>query len=144
MLFDLLEKEETIDLRKLTRIHGKGVEFRNYLAADVHIPGLEVVERTDNLGKAYNVRRQRTYFLTPLLFSSIIVNKKVLQRERKRHTARRVAVASACYSGGGTTGNNPPWTWDGVPPLPRPGMGYPLPGPGMVYPPHLGWGTPPT
>ena len=29
------------------------------------------------------------------------MHKKVLLRERKRHTARRVAVASACYSGGG-------------------------------------------
>ena len=28
-------------------------------------------------------------------------NKKVLLRERKRHTARRVAIASPCYSGGG-------------------------------------------
>ena len=30
-----------------------------------------------------------------------IANKKVLLRERKRHIARRVAVARACYSGGG-------------------------------------------
>ena len=28
-------------------------------------------------------------------------NKKVLLRERKRHTARRVAIAISCYSGGG-------------------------------------------
>ena len=28
-------------------------------------------------------------------------NKKVLLRERKRHTARRTAIASPCYSGGG-------------------------------------------
>ena len=27
--------------------------------------------------------------------------KKVLLRERKRHTARRVAIVSPCYSGGG-------------------------------------------
>ena len=32
---------------------------------------------------------------------SYIWNKKVLLRERKRHTARRVAIASPCYSGGG-------------------------------------------
>ena len=31
----------------------------------------------------------------------IITNKKVLLRERKRHTARRVAIASPCYSGRG-------------------------------------------
>ena len=31
----------------------------------------------------------------------LIKNKKVLLRERKRHTARRVAIASPCYSGGG-------------------------------------------
>ena len=29
------------------------------------------------------------------------MNKTVLLRERKRHTARRVAIASPCYSGGG-------------------------------------------
>ena len=45
----------------------------------------------------------------------ITVNKKVLLRERKRHTARRVAVASACYSGGGGGGPSakfffPVWT----------------------------------
>ena len=85
-----------------------------------------------------------------------IQNKKVLLRERKRHTARRVAVASACYSGReGTTGTPPTWTWDGVPPLPGPGMEYPptqtwggvppLPGPGMGYPPTWTWdGVPPT
>ena len=28
-------------------------------------------------------------------------DKKVLLRKRKRHTARRVAIASPCYSGGG-------------------------------------------
>ena len=33
-----------------------------------------------------------------------IHNKKVLLRERKRHTARRVAIAIPCYSGGGTGG----------------------------------------
>ena len=27
-------------------------------------------------------------------------NKEVLLRERKRHTARRIAIASGCYSGG--------------------------------------------
>ena len=74
-------------------------------------------------------------------------NKKVLLRERKRHTARRVAVASACYSGGwvlrvpphldlgwGTPhldlgwGNPPPHLdlrWGT--PLPRLGTGYPPP-----------------
>ena len=33
-----------------------------------------------------------------------VINKKVLLRERKRHTARRVAIAGPCYSGGGV-----PW-----------------------------------
>ena len=32
-------------------------------------------------------------------------NKKVLLRERKRHTARCVAIASPCYSGGGGRGS---------------------------------------
>ena len=58
-------------------------------------------------------------------------NKIVLLRERKRHTARRVAVASACYSGEGGYPEYPP----------RPGMGPP-PGLWMGYPPYLGWGTP--
>ena len=40
-------------------------------------------------------------------------NKKVLLRERKRHTARRVAIASLCYSGGGVLWQKiffPVWT----------------------------------
>ena len=32
------------------------------------------------------------------------INKKVLLRERKRHTARRVAIAISCYPGGGGVG----------------------------------------
>ena len=35
---------------------------------------------------------------------NILENKKVLLRERKRHTARRVAIASPCYSGRGEGG----------------------------------------
>ena len=67
-------------------------------------------------------------------------DKKVLLRERKRHTARRVASARYADPSGGVPGVPPPsWTWDGVPPKPR--MGYP-PRPGMGYPLDLGWGTP--
>ena len=89
-----------------------------------------------------------------------INNKKVLLRERKRHTARRVAVASACYSGGGTWSTPPdlgwgtPRTWDGVPPRTWDGVtpqtwdwvppldldlgwGTPLPRPEMGYPPQV-------
>ena len=88
-------------------------------------------------------------------------NKKVLLRERKRHSTHCVAVASACYSRGGvprippqTWDGVPPWTWDGVtpstwtwdgvPPYLDLGWGTPLPGPEMGYPPYLdlGWGTP--
>ena len=67
--------------------------------------------------------------------------KKVLLRERKRHTARR--VASARYAdlsrggGGGLPHLRSGQTWDGVPPA-RPGMRYtppPLGRPGMGYPP---------
>ena len=63
-------------------------------------------------------------------------NKKVLLRERKRHTACHVTVASACYSGGGTMGT----------PLPGPGMGYPptWTWDGVLPYPDLGRGTPPT
>ena len=49
--------------------------------------------------------------------------KKVLLRERKRHTARRVAVAIACYSRGGCLGTPPKMGWG--------------------TPPEIGWGTPP-
>ena len=35
-----------------------------------------------------------------------IINKKVLLRERKRHTARRVAIPISCYSGGGSLDKN--------------------------------------
>ena len=91
-------------------------------------------------------------------------NKTVLLRERKRHTARRVAVASACYSGGeggypeyplldlgwGTPPAGVPPSWGtplaGVPPLPGPWMGYPPTWTWDGVPPHLDlrWGTPPT
>ena len=95
-------------------------------------------------------------------------HKKVLLRERKRHTARR--VASTRYAAlsnpdlvggvphpdlvGGYPGYPPELGWGtprtgmGYPPQtlnwvpPRPGMGYPLARPGMGYPPKLGWGTP--
>ena len=73
-------------------------------------------------------------------------NKKVLLRERKRHTARRVAVASACYSvlfrgqGGYLDMVYPPQRWGtplskvGVPP----GDGVP---PFKVGVPPRRWGT---
>ena len=93
-------------------------------------------------------------------------HKKVLLRERKRHTARR--IASARYVGGVYLIQSwwgypryPPTiqTWPGwIPLVPsRPGMGYPptiktwdrVPSPpsrpGIGYPPQhpdLGWGTP--
>ena len=89
-------------------------------------------------------------------------NKKVL-RERKRHTACRVArarfadwlgvggrmgVPLVLTWGGGGGGLPPSSSWMGVPhpadPFRR-GMGYPLSRPGMGYPPphpDLGWGTP--
>ena len=65
-------------------------------------------------------------------------DKKVLLRECKRHTARH--VASARYAGGGISqvpplcrpgmGYPPVQTWNGVPPPPaRPWMGYPPPPP---------------
>ena len=74
---------------------------------------------------------------------STIENKKVLLRERKRHTACH--LASARYAdlspdGGGGGGGTPSSL-----------MGYPQTGPGMGYPliswmgylcPDLGWGTP--
>ena len=82
-------------------------------------------------------------------------NKKILLRERKRHTARR--VASACYAdllGRGVphlrSGGEPISGW-GVPHprvggVPHPRVGGVPPRPGMGYPPpptpDLGWATP--
>ena len=50
----------------------------------------------DHIGK---LCIHRLFFLNIGDFFNI--NKKVLLRERKRHTARRVAIAISCYSGGG-------------------------------------------
>ena len=70
------------------------------------------------------------------------VNEKVLLRERKRHTARRVASTRCAVL------SNPDLVRGGDP-VPVPGgghtLGTPLPRPGMKYPssyPDLGWGTP--
>ena len=56
-------------------------------------------------------------------------NRKILLRERKRHTARR--VASDLLGEG-----HPPWTWGGVPTLDGgkgvPTLGYPSPRPDMA------------
>ena len=87
-----------------------------------------------------------------LLGANLIQNKKVL-RECKRHTACHVASAHyAALSRGGTWDGVPPYpNLDGVPPPPRPEMGYlppptqtwdgvtPLPRPEMGYPPTQTW-----
>ena len=69
-------------------------------------------------------------------------NKKVLLRERKRHTARRVVTTPFVV----LTGYPPPpagyplppgWTWQGTPPPRLDLAGYPPPaGPGRVPPPR--------
>ena len=95
-------------------------------------------------------------------------NKKVLLRERKRHTARRVASARyAALSHGGRGGGYPiqPWVWgypiqswlrEGYPDVtpPHPDMGWGTPHPDLGWgtkppiqtwdwvPPSAGWGTP--
>ena len=101
-----------------------------------------------------------------LLFWKIMIHKKVLLRERKRYTARRVASARyAALSNGGGGGEGLPhplldrgypiqsWlgggeypiqSWlEGVTPLSRPGMGYPpiQTWDGVPLCPDLGWGT---
>ena len=103
--------------------------------------------------------RQRSVFVTGaesfgyfiwILKSKIIENKKVLLRERKRHTARRVASTRYAALSGGYLGYSPPSS--------RPGRGYLIQTwsggttgtphhPDLVrgVPPHhpdLGWGTP--
>ena len=101
------------------------------------------------------------------IITKSLTNKKVLLRERKRHTVRR--VASACYAalcdGGGQTWGTPPdmgYPPDmgspqdmGYPPktwgTPTPDMGYlrTWGTPNMGYPSEMGypmdmrWGTPP-
>ena len=106
----------------------------------------------------YGTAKTKNVILSKLLFrAKKSVNKKVLMRERKRHTARH--VASARYAtlsngwgrggtpsspggryphhpdlvGGGVPPNHPDLGW-GTPP-PRPEMGYPLPRPEMGYAP---------
>ena len=82
------------------------------------------------------------------------VHKKVLLRERKRHTARRIASARYADLSPDGGGGYPIQTWDGVPPprldlgwgtpLCKPGTGPPPPfRPGMRYPPLAGRGTNP-
>ena len=59
-------------------------------------------------------------------------NKKILLRERKRHTARRVASTRYAVPVGGTP------TWEDVPPIweggtPLPGKGAPSPPPASIF-----------
>ena len=65
------------------------------------------------------------------------LNEKVLPRERKRHTDRRVAstCCAGLVGGGGVTP-----ILGGTPHL---GRGYPCLDLGRRYPPSAGWGTPP-
>ena len=86
---------------------------------------------------------------------NIFSNKKVLLRERKRHTARRVLSTPSVV----LTGYPPPHPGRGVPYMGTPPAGYPQPGypsprldlagyppagPGRVPPPGWTWqGTPP-
>ena len=93
-----------------------------------------------------------TVGISELTNTNIFLNKKVFLRERKRHTARR--VASARYAGGQGVphpvmvwGGTHPVMWDGVPPH-HPDLGWGTPPPsrrGMGYPPpsDVGWGIPP-
>ena len=76
-------------------------------------------------------------------YSKNIKNKKVLLRERKKHTANH--IASACYAALSPD-------WGGVPHLrsrwrvshPRSGWGYPIPGPGRGYPSQVQVGITPS
>ena len=80
-------------------------------------------------------------------------DKKVLLRERKRHTARRVASARYAALSNGWVGGVPPTiqTWPGyppplgwgTPPPSRPGRVPPTPGMGYPPPSRPVWGTSP-
>ena len=82
----------------------------------------------------------------------IYYNKKVLLRERKRHTARRVASAhyAALSNGWGGTPSRP--GWGGVPwapphhpdlewGTPHPDLGWSTPHPDLEWGTHLSWGN---
>ena len=80
-------------------------------------------------------------------WNKYMYNKKVLLRERKRHTARRVAIASPCYSGGGVPWQNFFSQSEHVSSQIRCQKFFPLlrrgtPGPETGYPPHLDLGPP--
>ena len=120
--------------------------------------------------KTKNEALQLEFKMVPVYYRSQNQNKKVLLRERKRHTARRVASASSPGQGstpsipdrgvphpvldGGThpvLGRGYPiLSWMGIPPfipgqrvLPsRPGLGYPPSGPGWGTPSRPGMGYP--
>ena len=78
--------------------------------------------------------------IKPCVVLNLSKYKKVLLRELKRHTARRVASTRCAGLVGGTpaggevphVGYPPPYQLDGVPPISWTG-----------YPPLAGWGTPP-
>ena len=79
---------------------------------------------SDSNGNSFNIQEWKlghfyfSYSKWKTERPSIKSNKKVLLRERKRHTARRVAIAISCYSGGGGV----PWqkfffpVWTGIKP----------------------------
>ena len=74
------------------------------------------------------------------------VNKKVLLRERKRHTARHVVSARyAALSNGGYSPHHPDLAqgYPRYPPPSRPGWGTPLQEWGTLPLSRLVWGTPP-
>ena len=137
-----------------------------------------IPDRTRNKGHLPHPRQDQGYPHPPeqmcgagnipllLKLQNFLVNKKVFLRERKRHTASRIASARyAALSNGWGEGGSPDtpapsiqtWSGRGVPsPTIHPGQvrGYPrYPStiqtwsggtPGNPHNPELGWGTPPT
>ena len=108
----------------------------------------------------------RKLLLALINFWHCINYKKVLLRERNRHTAHRIAsthcpvISSSSPNGGGYPIQSQSLTWMGGYPLLWPSMGYPPSWPGMGYPlpsgrmgnplsgrmgvpPSARWGTPP-
>ena len=86
-----------------------------------------------------NLKHVQKAISRSLLRSQKIKHKKVLLRERKRHTAHRIA-STRCAGLVGVGGGVAPLLGKGVPP--SAGWGTPLPGKGV--PTSAGWGTLPS
>ena len=90
-------------------------EQTDFLRTGKHLTTTNIYTNSIKLSTHVGLVWSKFHFYFNRLQEVSISNKKVLLRERKRHTARRVAIAISCYSGGGggcplTKKNFPVWT----------------------------------